>query len=168
MNVNNINPNDFWIPVKSKSDMFAPQSRVQKEFLYIKDSDIVKFWSQDLLDEEIDETSIFLVCGNVLYVFNVIEEVAWYRLLNQDVEGYEEIPCNNILFKKLSNIYFKSTGLEILLDYPFYKELALLMIGCTNDEISNVYIEEVDDLMVIVSELIGYTFSGIKELSDAG
>lgn len=171
MNVNDLNPKDFWIPLKSKNDIYAPQNtEIMYANVYIKDHDIVKFWYHDLLieDEKVDETSVFLACGNILYVFNVNEKVAWYRQLDQEVEGYEEIPCNDILFKKLLDIYFNSLEFTILLDYPFYKELALLMIGCTNTEISNTYIEEIDDLTVIISELIGYQFSGIKELSNAG
>ena len=170
MDLNDLKPKDYWIPIKGKGDMFAPTSEVENDisviYKNIDGTNEVRFWTSDLLDEDehIDETSIFMAIGNLLYVFNMNEETVWFRYLDSDVEGYECIPALNIVSKDLIPYFFKLVNGGYNYNFDRYKELSLLLIGCTNTELCNTILT-FEEFIKEVSDIIGYKFEfDVKEI----
>lgn len=168
INYDNMKPDDFQIPNKRYGDMFLADS-ISAEVNYKKDGEQIKFWRADLIDEALgfDEEAIFLAVGNILYVFNQIEKIAWIQRLDQEIEGYEMVQCNNLAFSTLSSYYgriFEETsfgGANLNeTDSLAFKELALLFIGCTNIEIANENML-MGDLMNAIGQILGIRFEAL-------
>lgn len=168
-----LDPMVFQVPSKKHADMFKIE-HVYINLKYRKLNEKFRMWTTDLFDESLgyDEESLFLAMGNILYVFNQIEELVWVHHLDQGVEGYETIPANRLvsklyerfikeveLFKSVSSKVDNQTDLET--NRPIIKEIALLLIACTNTEIANENLS-IPELIAVTSEILGYKFEYIN------
>lgn len=157
----------FCIPNKANADMYKPDS-ISFNVIYKnpeEPKDIFRFWFAEVLSENIEggieEGSLFLAIGRKLYVFNYNEELVWIHDLLSKVEGYETIHANILATGILHELYFRIHEERFPVneetDSILYKELALLLIACTNTEIANERLS-LDELIVITRGLIGYDF----------
>lgn len=172
VNYDAMKPDDFQIPNKKYGDMFLSDS-ISMEVNYKHDGEQIKFWRAEIIDEALgfDEEAIFLAVGNILYVFSQIEQVAWIQRLDQEIEGYEMIQCNSLVFSMLPSYFdrlhnetsFGGTNLNET-DSLAFKELALLFIGCTNIEIANENML-MGDLMNAVGQILGIRFEKLPNPS---
>ena len=168
-----LDPMVFQVPSKKHADMFKIE-HVYINLKYRKLNEKFRMWTTDLFDESLgyDEESLFLAMGNILYVFNQIEELVWVHHLDQGVGGYETIPANRLvsklyerfikeveLFKSVSSKVDNQTDLET--NRPIIKEIALLLIACTNTEIANENLS-IPELIAVTSEILGYKFEYIN------
>ena len=168
-----LDPMVFQVPSKKHADMFKIE-HVNINLKYRKLNEKFRMWTTELFDESLgyDEESLFLAMGNILYVFNQIEELVWVHHLDQGVEGYETIPANRLvsklyerfikeveLFKSVSSKVDNQIDLET--NRPIIKEIALLLIACTNTEIANENLS-IPELIAVTSEILGYKFEYIN------
>ena len=155
--------NHFFIPNRATVDMYKPDI-INFNVVYKnpeEPEDKFRFWFAEVLSDDLEEGSLFLAIGRKLYVFNDIEKTVWIHDLLSEVEGYETIHANVLATGILHELYFRiheerfpvNEGTDSIL----YKELALLLIACTNTEIANERLS-LDELIVITRDLIGYDF----------
>lgn len=159
IDINTLNIHLYEIPSKKFADLFKPDS-IEKSICLTKDDDSFRIWVTNILDENLnyEEESLFLIIGNILYVFNQIEVGVWVQFLDGPENGYGLIPSNN-LHTKLFELFNKT--IEVFPPYnnfELYKEISLLLVACTNKEIANENLS-IPELIAITSELIGYNFN---------
>ena len=179
---------DLWIPSKKHSDMFKPDylnfNLVVNDGSENKDDYLHFCWAECYPTENdynFYAESLFIGLGNIIYCFNIEEESCWIRRIDSDVEGWEIIQCNEIGFETLilENFFVLheetpkeslSSGNEIIIDDPIeiekFKELALLLVSCTNLEFANIKFSFVSELTDMVSDKIGYQFKYFGQPED--
>ena len=174
VDLNKLDLKTFHVPSKKFADMFQPNF-FEIDLKFEKDNDIFRMWTTSIMDEALgyDEESLFLAMGNILYVFNQIEQLVWVQHLDQEVEGYETIPANSLVtkifelfLKCVSTFHQPNIEKDGLVSYivtkdTIYKEIALLLIACTNTEIANENLS-MPELIAATSELIGYDFTYVN------
>lgn len=174
VDLNKLDLKTFHVPSKKFADMFQPNF-FEIDLKFEKDNDIFRMWTTSIMDEALgyDEESLFLAMGNILYVFNQIEQLVWVQHLDQEVEGYETIPANSLVtkifelfLKCVSTFHQPNVEKDDLVSYivtkdTIYKEIALLLIACTNTEIANENLS-MPELIAATSELIGYDFTYVN------
>lgn len=174
-----LDPSFFLVPSKAFADMFNFDYN-EIQLTYKKDDEIFRMWVSHVDNDElsVSETGLFLAIGNMLYVFNQDEQLVWINHLDQDVEGYETIPANALYTKlydilyniigeseKFKNVEISSTESELRTWFTtskdIYKEIALLLVACTNTEIANENLS-LPELVIATSEILGYKFEHIQ------
>lgn len=170
MLIEDLVPNKWFVPNKVTSDMYRPGYLAMDITLVNSDKKpIVRFWYAEII--KLKEESIFVTVGNMLYVFNRNEQIAWFNKISEEVEGYETIDCNSLAFSNLHEVFisiledldirYGSEETTEVTDMVF-EELALLFVGCTNTEFANSVLN-VTDLILNVGEITGYNFEHIQK-----
>lgn len=170
-----IGSDSLWIPVKKFNDMYKPDyinfnlvidSNNEDEYLHY-------CWVECYMESSSTNFSLetlILGLGNTIYAFN--DETTWVKF-DPTFAGWEEIPCNSLAYELLIMERFfiiheesqieaiKNTSEATLItdeiEKEKFKELAMLLVGCTNLEISNKVLT-LNGLKQFVSNKIGYTF----------
>lgn len=174
-----LDPMVFQVPSKKHADMFRG-TYTEISLLYKYNNECFRMWVTHVDDEDLvyEETALFLAMGNILYVFNQVEQLVWVNHLDQGVEGYETIPAN-ALVTKLYDLFYRKVGVSETAEtfkisdteaelrtwftsyMTMYKEIALLLIACTNTEIANENLS-IPELVTATSEILGYKFECIN------
>lgn len=170
-----IGSDSLLIPVKKFNDLFTPDYINFNLVIDNNDDAYLHYcWVEECYSEVPDASfsleTLILGLGNTIYAFN--DETTWVKF-DSTLAGWEEIPCNSLAYELLIMERFfiiheesqieaiKNTGAATLItdeiEKEKFKELAMLLVGCTNLEITNKVLT-LDELKQFVSNKIGYTF----------
>ena len=163
----------YLIPHKKTQDLYESDIKVLLNLSDESGKRESSIWYSEILvgdlgENSFDEDTIFIAIGKILYVFNLVEKTAWFRRLDQEVEGYEQFDMvNDLIFNNLSVILFKvfnSTD-DKRDTKALIKELIILMIACTNKDIASEELT-IYELIIKVNTLLGCTATNVLSFID--
>lgn len=164
VDLENLNPENIFVPSKECCDMFKPTyTNFDMGSYNFMNGSKYRIWFAESRSDISDEETIFVAIGNILYAFCTYEKLAWFNKLDQEVEGYETLQCNNLAFTDLKELFFNCHE-DIKTEkvpYESMEEVALLLVACTNSELANKQLNFAE-LIFEVEDIVGVKFEYAK------
>ena len=165
--------NKYFVPHKKTQDLYESNINLLLNLSDETGKREASIWYSELLvadleENSFDEDTIFIAIGKILYVFNLVEKTAWFRRLDQEVEGYEQFDAvNDLIFNSLNIILFRViNSTDYKLDSKaLIRELIILIVACTNKDIASKVLF-IKDLISEVNRLLGYNAENVLAFID--